>query len=195
MVFYNTVTYRGEYMSGSPKFTVLHEKHRGKTFDLDKDVITIGRRDEMDICIKDPSMSGHHATLTRCEKDDGSIAYILTDNNSSNGTCVNNIPVTEQELQSSDLVLFGTVEVLYDSGADSGIGNTYATSTHTIDLTSIDSNMSTVPSVSSLNPFAETEAKRHKMTTILLVIAALLLGAGVLAVIAIAALKISAASA
>ena len=50
-------------MSGSPKFTVLHEKHRGKTFDLDKDVITIGRRDEMDICIKDPSMSGHHATL------------------------------------------------------------------------------------------------------------------------------------
>ena len=41
-----------------PKFTVLFEKLRGTTFELNKETMSIGRRDGMDICIKDSSMSG-----------------------------------------------------------------------------------------------------------------------------------------
>ena len=63
-------------MPKTPRFTVLHEKFRGKTFDLEKDVISIGRKDTMDICIKDPSVSGHHADLIKSERD-GRIVYTL----------------------------------------------------------------------------------------------------------------------
>ena len=168
-------------MAKTPKFTVLHEQHRGKTFELEKDVISIGRRDGMDICIKDPSMSGHHADLIKTEREDGKIVYVLRDNNSSNGTRINNIPIEEQELNSSDLILFGM-------GDDDGSANSFAPSTHTIDLSSIDSNMSTVPNVGSLNPFAEAEAKRHTFVTRLFIAALIVMALAVLAA-AVAAIK------
>ena len=168
-------------MAKTPKFTVLHEQHRGKTFELEKEVISIGRRDGMDICIKDPSMSGHHADLIKTEREDGKIVYVLRDNNSSNGTRINNIPIEEQELNSSDLILFGMVEVLYDGDDDGSANNSFAPTTHTIDLSSIDSNMSTVPNVGSLNPFAEAEAKRHTLITRLFIAALIVMGLAVLA--------------
>ncbi len=180
-------------MAKTPKFTVLHEQHRGKTFELEKDVISIGRRDGMDICIKDPSMSGHHADLIKTEREDGKSVYILRDNNSSNGTRINNIPIEEQELVSSDLILFGMVEVLYD-GEDDGSANSFAPSTHTIDLSSIDSNMSTVPNVGSLNPFAEAEAKRHTLITRLLIAAGIIMALTVIAVIVMALKEVASAS-
>ena len=73
-------------MSNTPKLTVLFEKLRGKTFEIDKDVITIGRKDENDICLKDGSVSGHHADIFKVENEDGSVSYVLRDNGSSNGT-------------------------------------------------------------------------------------------------------------
>ena len=56
-------------MADTPKLTVLFEKMRGKTFELNKDSMTVGRRDGMDICIKDPSLSGYHADIIRSERD------------------------------------------------------------------------------------------------------------------------------
>ena len=175
-------------MAKTPKFTVLHEKHRGQTFELEKDVITIGRRDGMDICIKNSSMSGHHADLIKTEREDGKVVYVLRDNNSSNGTRVNNIPIEEQELNSSDLILFGMVEVLYD--CDDGNDNSFAPSTHTLDLSSIDSNMSTVPNVGSLNPFAEAEAKRHSLINRLIIAAGGIVVLAVIAMIVVAVMKV-----
>ena len=41
--------------------------------------------------------------------------YILRDRNSTNGSKVNNVPVTEDvELKSSDMIQLGNVEMLYD---------------------------------------------------------------------------------
>ena len=167
-------------MPKTPRFTVLHEKFRGKTFDLEKDVISIGRKDTMDICIKDGSISGHHADLIKSERD-GHVVYTLRDNNSSNGTRVNNTPITEQELKPNDLILFGMVEVLYDcdSGADAE-ADSFAATTHTIDLSSIDSNLSSVPKVANLDPFADVEKKRHMLVNrIMIGVAALLVLAGI----------------
>ena len=56
-------------MADHPKLTVLFEKLRGKTFEIDKDQMSIGRRDGMDICIKDSSLSGHHADIIRAEQN------------------------------------------------------------------------------------------------------------------------------
>lgn len=146
-------------MADNPKLTVLFEKLRGKTFELDREQMSIGRRDGMDICIKDSSLSGHHADIFRTERD-GKAVFILRDNESTNGTRINNVPVTgEQELKNSDLILFGGVEVLFDSN-EQGESGSY-TKTHTIDISNIDTSVSSVPTLTNLNPFAGKDEKKH----------------------------------
>ncbi len=167
-------------MAGNPKLTVLFEKLRGKTFEIDKDEMSIGRRDGMDICLKDSSLSGHHADIIRTERD-GKNVYILRDNDSTNGTRINNVPITEQELKNSDLILFGGVEVLFDSD-DAGENGTF-TQTHTIDLSSIDSNVSTVPTMTNLSPFAGRDDKRHALIQAIMIAAIVLVALAVIALI------------
>ena len=52
-------------MMGNPKLTVLNEKMRGQIFEIDRETMSVGRRDGMDICIKDSTLSGHHADIIR----------------------------------------------------------------------------------------------------------------------------------
>ena len=162
----------------NPKFKVLYEKLRGKTFEINRDAMSIGRRETMDICIKDSTLSGHHADIIRSQRD-GKTVYILRDNDSTNGTKVNNVPITEQELKNSDLILFGAVEVLFD-GDDESDGVTTFQPTVTLDL-SLDSSVTNAPTLSNLNPLAEQEEKKRELSRkimIAAVIAAGLLMAG-----------------
>ena len=160
----------------NPKFTVLFEKLRGKTFEINRDAMSIGRRDTMDICIKDSTLSGHHADIIRSERD-GKTVYILRDNDSTNGTKVNNVPITEQELKNSDLILFGAVEVLFDGNSESEGATTFQP-TVTLDL-SMNSGMTTAPNLSNLNPLAEQEEKKREMTHKIMVGVAALAGLAV----------------
>ena len=97
-------------MSETPKLIVLSEQFRGKVFELTKDLHTAGRVDARDICIKDPSISSYHADFIK-----KGATYILRDRNSTNGSKVNNVPVTEDvELKSSDMIQLGNVDMLYD---------------------------------------------------------------------------------
>ncbi len=173
-------------MADNPKLKVLFEKMRGKTFELDKPEITVGRKEAMDICIKDPSLSGHHCTLIRTESG----SYILRDNNSTNGTRINNVPVvTEQELKNSDVIQLGGVEILYDNSTEGGAGTTTGSSssfgrTHTINLDSLETNMSTVRELINYSPFAKIEVKKQARTHQILLIFLILLGLGVVAFVA-----------
>ena len=151
----------------NPKFKVLYEKLRGKTFEINRDAMSIGRRDTMDICIKDATLSGHHADIIRGERD-GKTVYILRDNDSTNGTKVNNVPITEHELKNSDLILFGAVEVLFD-GDEESEGVTTFQPTVTLDL-SLENAPGVAPSLSNLNPLAEKEEKKREFTHRVIVI-------------------------
>ena len=166
----------------NPTFKVLYEKLRGKTFEINRDAMSIGRRDTMDICIKDSTLSGHHADIIRSERD-GKTVYILRDNDSTNGTKVNNVPITEQELKNSDLILFGAVEVLFD-GDDESDGVTTFQPTVTLDL-SLDSGISSAPTLANLNPLAEQEEKKRELTHKIRVGVAILAGLAVVAAIVI----------
>ena len=171
-------------MSG-PKFTVLYEKLRGTTFDLDKESMSIGRRDGVDICIKDSSMSGHHADIISSERD-GKKVFILRDNDSTNGTKINGVEVTEQELKNSDVILFGSVEVLFDSGSsdeDTATG-VFAQTSVTLDLSSLTENMSSVPKFDSLNPLGEQEVKKNKLVSLGMIGLCALAGVGVIVLLA-----------
>lgn len=172
-------------MSDNPKLTVLFEKLRGKTFEIDKEVMSVGRKDGNDICLKDGSVSGHHADIYRSENEDGSVVYVVRDNGSSNGTRINSVPVEEQILKNNDLIMFGSVEVLFDSN-DGSSADTSTSSisrlTHTIDLTSLDGALSTTPALTSLNPLAVAEEKKKKVVHWTLI--------GVAGVLALAALGV-----
>ncbi len=171
-------------MAGNPKLTVLHEKFRGKVFVLDKDVMSAGRKDGVDICIKEPSLSSHHCDFIRNEKGN----YIIRDNNSTNGTRVNNETVFERELKGSDIIQLGGVEILYDAPSS----NTAADlgRTHTIALDNLAGSTKTVKELSNLSPFAESERKQMARTNRIMVIIIGFLALAVLALLAYLLLKI-----
>ena len=142
-------------MANNPKLTILFEKMRGLVFELDKEQLSVGRKDGMDICIKESSLSSYHCDFIRLE--DG-----------TNGTRVNNEPITEKVLKNSDIIQLGSVEILYDSNDHASSGT--ISRTHTIDLDSTEMNLAGVRELSNLSPFAQAQrAKQKKVNTIILI--------------------------
>jgi hypothetical protein len=81
----------------------------GTAHELIEDLITIGRGPDNMIVINDPSVSTHHAQLQRAGE-----THRLKDLDSTNGTRVNGIPVTETGLRSDDRIRFGAAEARYE---------------------------------------------------------------------------------
>ncbi|MEK9164858.1 MAG: FHA domain-containing protein, partial [Chloroflexota bacterium] len=84
----------------------------GKSFELVKDVVTLGRDVSSDIVINDSEVSRHHARFTR-QGD----TYHLEDLGSTNGTFVNSVRVAGgRALVSKDIVGMGeTVTLVYEA--------------------------------------------------------------------------------
>jgi pSer/pThr/pTyr-binding forkhead associated (FHA) protein len=159
-------------MAKNLKLTVLFEKLRGQSFEIDRETMSVGRRETADIRLADGSVSGHHADIIRSYQD-GEDCYILRDNDSTNGTRINNEPVTERILKDSDLITFGNVEVLFDSGDSRDNGSQF---THTIDLGNTELNTATTQTLVNFNPLAETEKKKNAVVGKLVIGVATLLG-------------------
>lgn len=138
-------------MAGAPKLIILSEQFRGKTFELTKDLHTVGRVEERDICIKDPTISTYHCDFIR----NGS-TYIIRDKGSTNGTRVNNVPITEQELQNSDILQVGGVEILYDCD-DKSVTTVMRTQTG-INLDGADIGVSTIKKLQNASPYAKAKS-------------------------------------
>ena len=143
-------------MGGSPKITLLSEQLRGKTYELTKDVYTVGRIEERDICITDPTISTFHCTFTK----EGN-TYILRDNNSTNGTKINNASVSEQELRNSDIIQMGDVEMLYYCEEKST-----QTTTRTLTGINLTDNLSSSSSVTKMDAISprslETDREKNQ---------------------------------
>jgi pSer/pThr/pTyr-binding forkhead associated (FHA) protein len=147
-LFYILAISKDKNMTTNPKLIVLSEKLRGKSFDLDKETITVGRTDKADICIKDATISTSHCEFVRSED-----SYILKDCGSTNGTRINNVPVPEggKELKNSDILQFGAVEIFFDSNDGTA---TSITRTHTgIDLDSTETGLGTVKNLGNFSPY------------------------------------------
>ncbi len=81
----------------------------GTAHELTDNVITIGRAPDNMIVIDDPSVSGRHAQLQLAGE-----GYRLKDLESTKGTRVNGIPVTETALRFDDRIRFGAVDALFE---------------------------------------------------------------------------------
>ncbi len=77
-------------------------------FVLDKEVMTIGRKDDNDICIENLAVSGHHAKLLTIFEDS-----FLEDLDSTNGTYVNGKPINKHPLKNGDVITIGKHELRY----------------------------------------------------------------------------------
>ncbi len=95
----------------APKLIILSEQLRGQTYELTEPKYGIGRSEEADICIVDPTVSGLHCELHA--NDEG--GYTAVDEGfSTNGTRINGMLVTRQKLVNSDILQVGGVECMYD---------------------------------------------------------------------------------
>lgn len=142
-------------MRGIPKLIILSEQFRGKSFELVEDNYSCGRVEKCNICIKDPTISSHHCDFTK----HGS-TYTVSDCGSTNGTRVNNVPITKQELQNSDIVQIGGVEILFDCD-DKSITTVLKTQTG-INLQGAQVGISTVKKMDNISPFANNKGKGGK---------------------------------
>lgn len=87
----------GIAVSGRPPMPL----HRGMRY-------TIGRQEGCDVVIADAQISRVHATI----EGDGNGWYI-TDRGSTNGTLVNRVAITHQQLRNGDTIRIGDVDIAY----------------------------------------------------------------------------------
>ena len=154
-------------MAGTPKLIILSEQLRGQRFELTEDLYTCGRVEDQDICIADPTISTHHCDFIK--KDD---SYILIDRGSTNGTRVNNIPITEQALQNTDILQIGGIEILYDCD-DKSMTSVIKTQTG-INLHGAEVGISTVNKMENFDPFAKGDEKTGKSQKVIVSVVVLL---------------------
>src|SRR5205814_10081850 len=78
------------------------------THELTRDIVTIGSAPLNHIVIDDPGVSAQHAILARVAD-----SYRLKDLGSTNGTQVNGVSITEDELNDGDKIRFGSVVAVF----------------------------------------------------------------------------------
>jgi hypothetical protein len=93
-------------MSGKLEF--CFNSNRISEFAIDKEVMTIGRKDDNDIQIENLAVSGHHAKLLTILDDS-----FLEDINSTNGTYVNGKRINKHALKNGDVITIGKHELRY----------------------------------------------------------------------------------
>lgn len=87
----------------------LHEGVAVNKCRLDQPLFRIGRSPECDIFIDDAVVSAEHAVIEKIEKSGskGSFDYYLEDQNSTNGTYLNDEKTTRQKLKHEDVIRIG----------------------------------------------------------------------------------------
>lgn len=85
---------------------ILSGAQKGEKFEIDRDLVVIGRSSKNIVCIDDPSVSGEHCCILREGRK-----FTLRDMNSTNGTKLNDVPITEYRLSPKDTISVGNVEL------------------------------------------------------------------------------------
>ena len=79
-------------------------------FPLEKEIMTIGRKEDNDIRIENLAVSGHHAKLLTIFDDS-----FLEDLDSTNGTQVNGHNIKKHPLKNGDIIVIGKHELRYEN--------------------------------------------------------------------------------
>ncbi len=91
---------------------VANGPYAGHLYPLTGDKQILGR-EEAEIVLGDPSVSGRHAAIWSEENDDGDVGFVIQDLASSNGTWVNDEEVCRQPLKDRDRVTLGDTDLIF----------------------------------------------------------------------------------
>jgi pSer/pThr/pTyr-binding forkhead associated (FHA) protein len=109
-----------------PKLLLLSNRTVVRDYTLTPGTLRVGRKADNDIILDDSTVSGHHAVIVT--KPSEFLAEVLEvrvrDNDSTNGTHVNGIRVTEQLLKHPDLIKIGVFELRYSDEAGGAVEQT-----------------------------------------------------------------------
>jgi len=92
-----------------PKLILTTEAQGKVVYEFAERSITIGRAPDNMIVIDDPSVSNRHAQLELSGE-----TYRLKDLDSTNGTKVNGVPITQTTLRFEDRIRFGAIEARFE---------------------------------------------------------------------------------
>ncbi len=84
------------------KIIVIKDDKPIQQIALAGDVISIGRRSDCDISIKDPAVSGVHARIKKVGEE-----YVIKDSDSTNGVHMRGKRIKQQALKNDDLITIG----------------------------------------------------------------------------------------
>ena len=90
------------------RFVVYREEADLVTHELTRNIVTIGSAPLNHIVIDHPAVSAQHAILARVAD-----SYRLKDLNSTNGTQINGIFITDAELKDGHKIRFGSVVAVF----------------------------------------------------------------------------------
>ncbi|HAJ78582.1 MAG TPA: hypothetical protein DCO75_02325 [Fibrobacteres bacterium] len=93
------------------RFSVSYNNKVIKTYEIEDQLISIGRLPENKICISNMGISRRHAKIER----DTNSNIILSDLNSLNGTFVNNKKVSKTVLSPGDVITIGKYTIVFES--------------------------------------------------------------------------------
>lgn len=102
---------------------------QGQSFELDKDLVVVGRDTSCDVVLEEGEVSRRHAELRRTVG-----GVVAKDLGSTNGTRVHGVPISVQFLKHGDEVVFGSVRALLEDpaisetkrhGADTNVSETF----------------------------------------------------------------------
>lgn len=92
-----------------PKLTLLIGRKAMQVYDLEKETILIGREDDVDIVIDNPSVSRKHAQIRKV-----GAGWVVEDLGSSNGTFLHGQKITSaQPVKEGDEIGFGKFSVVF----------------------------------------------------------------------------------
>lgn len=107
----------------------LIHKHEGvtlNTYDLEKEVTTLGRKSDNDIHVNDAVASSHHAKVVIKPNQylEEQMDAKLEDLGSTNGTMVNGCIVKSVDLRNGDVIQIGTQHFSYENDDSVGMDET-----------------------------------------------------------------------
>lgn len=94
-------------LNQNPTIVIQSGPNKGQQFQINRDNLIIGRQ-EGDVIIKDDTISRRHAEII---KNKGK--YFIRDNNSTNGTYINNNRVNQSPLSNGDIIRLGNIQMMF----------------------------------------------------------------------------------
>ncbi|HUI08263.1 MAG TPA: FHA domain-containing protein [Verrucomicrobiae bacterium] len=142
-----------------PKLHIQSGQLEGKVFDLLEERVTVGRALDNMIRMEDGTISHHHAVFVIDTE-----GCKLRDLNSTNGTRVNGMRITETMLNNGDQVRMGSVEMRFESDVKKA-SQPLPPSQTGVDLSQVGQGGGPPPTFVSASPFGRKRRSQRNALT------------------------------